>query len=312
MKGWILALLALGVAGGARAADQPLYAPPSAWVKPLPIPDAPPATDGAAIQVLLQDTQTRMGPDGEEYYAEAVIRLLKPEGLAAMANIRQEWRPDTQTLILHRLDIIRGGKAIDQLVGGKKVTVLRREANLEMAVLDGGLTATVQPEGLQVGDLVDVAYTIKHHDPVFQGRSEAGAAFVYPGVVGRVHIREVWPETAPIRWRATEGLPPTTTSHVGGTVELTVDATNISAPKAPRDAPTRFQIIDSLQLSQFQSWAEVAALSTPLYADAAVLAPDSPLHAEADKIRKSTSDPKTRAEAALRLVQDQVHYVLLP
>ena len=307
----MLALLALGAAGSARAADQVIYAPPAAWVKPLPIPETPPATDGSPIQVLLQDTQTRMGAEGEEYYIEAVVRILKPEGLAAMANIKQEWSPDTQALTLHRVDIIRNGKAIDQLGGGKKVTVLRREANLELAVLDGGLTATIQPEGLQVGDLVVVAYTIKHHDPVFQGRSEAGAGFFYPATVGRVHIRQMWPDATPIRWRATEGLPATTVSHADGFTELTIDASNIAAPKAPRDAPMRFQSINNLQFSQFQSWAEVSALSAPLYADAATLAPDSPIRAEAEKIRKATSDPKRRAEAALRLVEDQVHYVLL-
>ena len=49
----------------------------------------------------------------------------------------------------------------------------------------------------------------------------------------------------------------------------------------------------------------------PLYAKAATLAPGSPLLAEVDKIRKASTDPKTQTEMALRLVQDQVHYVFL-
>ena len=37
---------------------------------------------------------------------------------------------------------------------------LRREENLEQAMLDGVLTATLQPAGLRIGNILDVAYSI--------------------------------------------------------------------------------------------------------------------------------------------------------
>jgi tetratricopeptide (TPR) repeat protein/transglutaminase-like putative cysteine protease len=311
MKTSAMVLAAAFAAGAAHAADQPKYAPPAAWIKPAPIPDLPPATDGSALQILLEDAQTRLGSDANQGYVEVAVRVLTPTGLAALANLTQIWNPDTDTLIFHKLNIVRGGKTIDLLDGGKKVTVLRRETNLQMAMLDGALTATVQPEGLQVGDIVDEAITIEHRDPVLQGHSESVAAMRFVGTAGRYRVRETWPETVPIRWRTTEGLPAAKLTTTAGISELLIDQTNAVAPKPPADAPQRFTDVGELDVSDFKDWAAVSALAAPLYAKAAALKPDSPLKAEADKIRKASSDPTARVEAALRLVEDQVHYVFL-
>ncbi len=307
---WLIVALPL-FAGWATAADRPLYGPPPAWVKPLVIPNVAASIDGSPVQILLLDTQTRLGTDADETYAEGVIRVLSPQGLAAMTSISPAWNPDTETLTFHRLAILRGGKTIDLLAGGKSVTVLRRETNLEMAMLDGHLTATVQPEGLQVGDVLDSAVTISRHDPVFQGRSETAAVAVHGGVAGRIHIREIWPSTKPIRWRATEGLPAPTLSSANGESELLVDAVTHVSPKAPLDAPPRFADVGQLELTQFQNWSEISTLMAPLYAKAASLGPDSPLHAEAERIRRASPVAKTQVEAALRLAQDQVRYLFL-
>ena len=301
----------IGCAGAAAAADQPRYAPLPAWVVPLPIPDIPPPSDGSPLQTLLQDSQSRFVSDINEFFAESAFKILKPQGLAAAASIPLSWNPETEDLTFHRLAILRDGKTIDLLDGGKKVQVLRRESNLELAMLDGRLTATLQPEGLRVGDVIDMAVTIERHDPVFQGRAEANSFLRHAGVAGRVHVRDIWVNSKPVRWKATEGLPTPTVTRGKDTTELLIDQANFTAPKAPLEAPPRFRAVGELEVSQFQSWAEVSGLMAPLYSKAATLQADSPLQAEIAKIRKGSDDPKARAEAAVRLVQDQVHYVFI-
>ena len=69
-------------------------------------------------------------------------------------NIAFGWRPDSDVLVIHKVHIIRGDQVIDLLANGQTFTILRRETGLEEAMLDGRLTATLQPEGLQVGDNV--------------------------------------------------------------------------------------------------------------------------------------------------------------
>ncbi|HEY5070575.1 MAG TPA: DUF3857 domain-containing protein [Caulobacteraceae bacterium] len=310
-RGWAAApALSIALATAAMAADQPLYAPAPAWVKPALIPSAPPGGDGA-IQTLLQDNQTNFGAAETAFYNEMAWKVLTPLGLAAIGNLVEIWRPDTDTLTVHRLRIIRAGHVEDLLAEGKKFTVLRREANLESAMLDGTLTATIQPEGLQVGDVVDLAFTLVRRDPVLQGKSDSLVRLVHSGVAGRVRIRDIWPSTKKMRWRVTEGLnDPSITNTVQGT-ELTIDLPLAVTPKAPLRAPARFGRLAELSVSDFRNWAEVSALFAPLYAKAERLEPGSPLEAEIKRIKSATPDAESRAMAALSLVESQTRYFAL-
>ena len=297
-------------AGGARAADQLQYGPAPEWVIPIPIPKASPATDVAA-ELLLQDAQSRFGQDQDEHYTESVVLVRSSQALAAAGNISLVWSPDTESVTVHRLHIIRDGQVIDVLTGGTKFTILRREQNLELSSLDGALTATIQPEDLRVGDIIDLAITKQHHDPVYQGRSEGAAAMARPGVVAHAHFRALWPAAKPMRWLATDDLGKGILVHKDGQNELTFDLTNAEAPKPPKDAPLRFARLGQLEITQFSDWAEVSALMAPLYRKAAVLGPASSVRREIERIKAASPDPKVRTEMALRLVEDQVRYVAL-
>ena len=310
MRTAIAFVVAVFWAGAAVAADLPQYAPAPAWVQPIAIPKTAPSAEGGALQPLLQDEQSFYGLDGDQVFSEIAIKVLSSQGLQNAGNIAINWNPETETLFIHRLNIIRGDQVIDLLAKGQKFIVLRRENNLELAMLDGTLTAAIQPEDLRVGDILDLAVTRKRRDPVFQGRSE-GFAGVGAGLIGRVHIRELWPSSKPIRWRATEGLGTPVVDRTPDQVDVSFDLTNFEAPKAPLGAPSRFNHLAELEVTQFSSWADVSTLMAPLYRKAATLAPDSPLRAEVAKIKAASSDPKVRAAAALRLVQDQTRYVFL-
>jgi len=297
--------------GAAFAASEPAYAPVPAWVKPVGVPDASEAGDGAAVKVLLQDSQFDFGSESDRFYSETAVKVVSPQGLGPAGNMSVAWSPDTDTITIHKLNVIRDGRVIDVLAGGKKFSVLRRENNLEWSVLDGALTANLQIEDLRVGDVVDMAVTIERRDPVRQGRSEGAAAMARPGVIGRFHVRAVWPNAKPMRWRATDGLGPTAVSKTSTQTELVFDEKQAEAPHAPLRAPARYARSAVLEMGQFGDWREISQFMAPLYAKAANLAPNSPILAEVQKIKAASADPKVRAIAALRLVQEQVRYVAL-
>jgi hypothetical protein len=299
-------------AGAALAADQPLYAPPSAWVRVVPIPPpAPAGQDGGPTKLLLVTKQAKLSPDGEEFYSETASQILTPQGLTALGNLQNVWDPATETLTIHKLQVLRRGKVIDLLAGGRTFTVLRRETNLDWAMLDGRLTATFQPEGLEVGDVLDIATTLRRRDPALKGYSTDYVRLDHQGVASHVYLREMWPTAMPIRWRLTEGLQTPRMSKGAEMTELLVDSTNVETPKAPLSAPARFNDLGTIEVSQFSDWAELSELMAPLYDKAAKLAAGSALQREAARIAAASTDPKARALAALRLVEDQVRYVFL-
>ena len=295
----------------ALAADKPAYGPPDAWVDVAAIPQAPAEEGAPALQVLLDDHQSRLDPAGDAYYSRRAIKILKPEGLASVKSMSVLWSPDTETVTFHTLAIIRDGKTIDLLADPKDMLVLRRETNLEQASLDGRITATRQIDGLQTGDVLDFAYTRTHADPVVQGHSFDGERLAFAGVAGRYRAMVSWPKGEAVIWKTTPGFGDPALKDVGGRTTLSLDETNLLAPKAPIGAPLRFRRVGQLEVTSFKSWNEVSKLMAPLYAKASDIPKTSPIKAEADAIAASTQDPKARAFAALQLVEEKTRYFFI-
>lgn len=298
------------VAHAAWAADQPRYEPPPAWVKPLEIPKPATSSDGGSTRLLLEDFQDKFGPDGVDSYWEEAERIETPQGLSNLGNIAFDWNPDTEELLIHRVRIIRGDQVIDLLAGGQKFVVLRRENKLEYAMLDGTLTAAIEPEGLQVGDILDLAVGYISRDPIMRGRS--ARFFSMPTVkADRFAVRELWPKSETPHWQVTVGLDQPKISMTPDGGELLISMANAIRPTVPKRAPDRYSHPGRFQISQVGDWPDVSSLMAPYYDKSAVLKPDSLLRPEIAKIKAASSDPKVQAAAALRLVQDQVRYLFL-
>ncbi|MBA4011491.1 MAG: hypothetical protein C0481_06460 [Phenylobacterium sp.] len=293
------------------AADRPSFSPPSAWVAVADIPPAPPEDGAAAVQVVLDDNQTRLSPDGDAYYNRRVYRVARPEGLTGFQSRNVTWDPSVEQVAWHTLRIVRDGKTIDLLKGGKDLLVLRRETNLERAMLDGRLTASRQIEGLQVGDLVDMAWTITRRDPIVEGHSYDYERMQFPGAAGRYRVRVSWPQDKTVRWQGTEGFgAPTLVSKNGWTL-LERDQALATAPKPPLGAPLRFQRLGDLEVSSYGAWGDVSRIMHPHFVKAGALGPGSDVKVQAAVIAAAHREPKERAFAALQLVEDQTRYLFL-
>jgi len=307
----LVAIPVMALALAAHADEKPHYAPPAKWVQVAEIPAIPDDPQAPAIQALLDDNQSLHEADGSAYYNRRVARVVKTEGLANAGSRTLTWDPLRERVTIHALAIVRDGKRIDVLQGGKDVLVLRREKNMERAMLDGRMSASIQIKDLQVGDLIDWAYTSERHDPVVGGRTNDFERMGWAGKIGRYRSRLLWDEGVPLVWKASTGFPEPKISKSGKTNELLVDVSGVSTPKPPINAPARFQRLGELQATTYRGWDDVSARMAPLYAKGATLAPDSPIRAQAATIAAASTDPKVRAFAALQLVEDKTRYLFL-
>jgi tetratricopeptide (TPR) repeat protein len=304
-------LLLAGAALSAQpaiAADALKFGAPPAWVHPQAIPASKPSE--APISLLLADQQTTFERGKVTTYAEGAFKIENAQGLAA-GNITLTWQPSTDAVTVNKLQIRRGDKIIDVLASGQTFTTLRRETNLDAATLDGTLTATLQPEGLQVGDIIDLATTTERSDPVLKGHVETmfGAWDGLP--IESAHAAISWPSDIHLQIRETPNLPAAKRTSANGIEHLELSAENVQPLIPPKGAPERFQIGRLAEATDYQSWSDIASLFEPLFKDASAIPASGPLHDEVEKIRVATTDPKKRAEQTLSLVQDRVRYVAL-
>ena len=292
----------------AFAADALKFGSPPSWVVSRTIPDAKPTN--APFQELLADEQIAFDHGKMSAYSESAFKIQNPQGLSA-GNISLNWQPATDSLTVHKLVILRGGKTIDVLASGQKFTTLRRETNLEAATLDGTLTANIQPEGLQEGDIVVLATSLERYDPTLQGHAEVTFADWNGQPIASGYASISWPSDEKLDVRTTNTLPAIRRNSNAHGSDVEISGTDIQPLILPSDAPLRFRVGRFGEATDFKSWNGVASLMLPLFRDAATLPASGPLHDEVERIRAATNDPKKRAELALALVQDRVRYVAL-
>jgi hypothetical protein len=289
---------------------RPRLAPPAGWVDVLPLPKPPSDADGAATVELLGDVQVHFAPQSDQSYYASAWQIGTAQGLDGSA-LNLEWDPSLEVLTIHKYRILRDGQGIDLLGDGSKIKVIQRESGMESLMLDGRLTATLQPEDLRVGDVIELAYTIERRDPATGGFSEDVLGPSDGSAFGRFRMRVLWGKDKKIQYRVYPGiLQPKLTKTASGS-ELVADVFDKVAPTGPESAPARFGLVNAVEVTQFADWQGVSRTMDPLYAKAVKLAPDSKIRVEAARIAAQSQDPKRRAELALSLVQEQVRYLFL-
>lgn len=295
----------------ARAGTQPLYKPAPAWVQPASLP----AATASLPPLALYDTQQRL-EDGQVWvYSDIVRRIVNAEELGKQTSLTLPWVPDKGDLIVHRLEILRGGDVIDLIAKGQRFTVLRREANLEQQMVTGVLTATLDVEGLRVGDMLRIAFSITDADKALAGRMQsAGLLLPQPVRLGFGRLLLSWPAGSGSKGRAPkyQALQPGIsgqTSSAGGYEQVNFTLPVAKPAEIPPNAPGRFKRPSLVEVSSFADWEDVARTMAPLYATRGLIADGSPLKAEAAAIMAATANPLERAQRALELVQDKVRYL---
>ena len=315
---WGIAASAVAIVGATLsnpvtviAADTVAFGPVPNWVEPQKAPETLPNPAGSAVRILLSDQQLNLAPSLSEQYVDSVILIQTPQGLSQAGNVVLAWRPDTDVVTVHKLTVSRGGKVIDLLASGQKFTVIRREDQLEYAILSGVLTAFLQPEGLQVGDRLELAYTLRRQDSLLGGVPEAALVIAPGAAVVRAHLSARWPAGYQMTWKASPWLTGVQQRRSGNFIEVSATYENVDPLVQPAFAPSRFAALRMMQLSGRTSWNDISRVMYPLFEHASHISRSSLLQKEIARIRMQTPDPRGRALAALRLVQDQVRYVFV-
>jgi hypothetical protein len=305
---------ALLLAGLAAASSLPTPAragafdvqPAPAWVEPL-APDlarpAPAETSGG-VDYLVVDDQVRVSPESFERYRHIARRMVSAKGVADGSELRIDFDPQYERLVLHEVSLRRGGARIRAL-HPDEVRVIQREPDLDRRLYDGEHTALIFLRDVRVGDVVEASWTIRGANPVFGGRYADSFWLGYNVPVARLGVRLLLPGDRPLRWRV-QGLElPPSRSRRDGTEEYRWTRADVAATQDEGDLPPGLEPLPWVEVSEWQDWGEVVRWALPLYA------PTAPSAAMAARLKewRALPDEGTRALAALRFVQDEVRYL---
>lgn len=279
-----------------------------AWVKPVPVElgaNSPADQISAGIYYLLYDNQVRLDGKDRTTYRHFATKAINQKGLENLANIEIRFDPSYQTLTLHTLTIHRASKRIEKLKA-ESVKILQRERELEYLVYDGSKTANIFLDDVQVGDIVEYAYSVRGNNPVFGGLHAGRFDLQWSAPVHQVHASLTASKSRAISIsnRNTQ-LTPNVTETVGerrrewsvrDVVGLTVES----------DAPASYDPYPAVEWSEFADWEAVAQWATPLYSTAAA---NGAVAAVAAKLKADRKTLEQQTVEALRYVQREIRYL---
>lgn len=301
--------LALGCSSIVLAGEDPVYKPAPDWVERV---DLSQLERDPSTTVVVADTQIRIEEGRRWQYVDEVVRISGSQQLTNAGTVKAVWYPDKGDLIIHDIAILRDGEVIDVLESGERFEVLRRERQLEQAIIDGSLTATLFVPGLQIGDELRVSYSTTLSD---QALGQEVQSFTYlwrkpdrSADFARVLVS--WPQALDVNYKAwpQAELDPVETRK--GYDWLNVALPLHEAKEMPADAPMRFRQSTVLQVGTFADWQEVSATMAPHYEVEGALTGLDDLIERADAIQTDYDTELERAMAALDLVQSEVRYLL--
>ncbi|GAA0276913.1 hypothetical protein GCM10009127_17090 [Alteraurantiacibacter aestuarii] len=296
------------MAAPAYAGDEVLYGDVPDWVDQA---DFDMALEENGPPELLYDWQHRIEGGVVHAYTDHAVRIENPQALMQQGTLTFQWMPDKGDITIHRLEIHRDGTVLDLVGQGVTFDVLRREQGLEQRLLDGALTATLAVPGLREGDVLRIAYTITTDDQAL-GEDVQVTQFLpsAPWQVGMARAIVSWPKDEDIYFRAEDRINLGEPFERGDYLVLDIDLPLSQRDPVPRDAPTRYRRPEVLRVGSFASWQDLSAVMTPHFEEAARLEPGSAVARQAADIMARTSDPLERMALAVRLVQDEVSYLL--
>lgn len=300
-----LLLTVMAPAAAAQVAYQ--LAPPPSWVQPLALEiPAPGGEPGLSYETLLVDRQEAVRPSGIDRYYHFAYRVLDESAVRENSQIEIVVDTSYQRLLLHSVVVRRGGRVINQLAPNR-VRVAQRETQLEYQIFDGSLSLVLLLEDVRRGDVVEYSFTRRGSNPVFGAHYQGAFAVRYGSPLHRVRFRLLWPRdrTLYVRRHDTDLEP--LVRDAGAYREYVWDQSKIAAKLAEDAVPDWYDPLPYIQLSDFATWAEVAAWGDSLFRAPGAVPPA--LANAIDRIRAATPSVTQRVLEALRFVQDEVRYM---
>ncbi len=280
------------------------------WVLPASMPTGlGPAANGG-VAVLVSDEQSRIVGDEVWNFRRRVVQLVNEAGVQAMGELKLDFVPSHERLVLHALLVRRGSEVIAK-TASQRFEVLKREAELEeRGVYDGKRTALALLADLRVGDVLEYEYSIVGRNPVL-GPHHGELWFTRSlSELGFVRRRLLTDHAFAVASLGDLDAPPPVPERTGNLYDYRYTATRVKAALLEDRVPSDFvpRALAVVELSDSASWEEVVAWGRKLFE---LPSPAAPALRELALRLKSEAGPEASVAAVVQAVQTDVRYLSL-
>ncbi|MFY0564958.1 DUF3857 domain-containing protein [Archangium lansingense] len=305
---FLLLLSALATLPASAEIAIPVTEVPS-WVEPTSIDAGRALREEDAVSglhVLLSEEQVRVSPELTERFVRQVRRVVSSRGVETGSKLEVKFSNTHERVRLHGVWRTRDGVRT-QLLRAEEVKVIQQERELDVGIYTDKRTALAFLQDVRAGDLLDESWTVEEAHPLFRGHHLDAISLANEVPVAHLVHRLLVPADLKLHYK-TQGpvaaVEPTV-REVSGLREYRWERKDVPTFTGEDGVPDDLAMWPHVQMSSFQSWAEVAAWGLSLQQG---LEGSPELTALAESWRALPTE-EARFLAAVRFVQDEVRYL---
>jgi transglutaminase-like putative cysteine protease len=255
--------------------------------------------------LLLWDRQVDV--KSHSNYNHLTRKILSQTGVQNGSEILINYNPSFESLIIHKVDIIRDGKIVNNL----KLTdfkVFQQEKGLEKKIYNGFYSALLNIEDIRVGDIIDYSFTITGKNPILEADKYDDRFWLgYYESLDRLLLRIVAPQDFNLNYTLINSTEKPTITNKGNFQEFNWDIKNVKKVLIDDNVPEWYDPYPYVLLSNYRNWSEINQWASSNFQYNQQLIPT--LKAKAENLLKDYHYPETRVLAALQFVQDEIRYL---
>lgn len=214
-------------------------------------------------QYLLVDAQST-AHGGLQRFRRFAFRFLNTAGIEELSQPQVRFDPQYEKLTWHRFGLHRAGTFHSQLEP-KRIQSVRQELSLEENMYDRHLTQVPIPYDVRVGDILEYAYSIDGEPPCFAPHLSLFQDLQWGTPVARLYFRHEHPSSCALETRIIRSAVTPQIERTPDSTIVTIEERDVPTFRDERHLPSWYCEDPYLQISDYQSWNDVAVQVAQLF-----------------------------------------------
>lgn len=285
--------------------------PAPSWVKIYDCPLTPIPVDESQVhlQCLHSDVQ-RYWEEKTTYYRQ-VYKTLTQTGVENISQIRIDFTPAFEKVLVHQIRIFRNGLPFDRLQNAQ-YKLIQRESGLEDLLFDGSLSLVYFLNDIREGDIIEYAFSVVGENPIFDSHCTGHVNLQKRSSAERMSYRLLTNPSCLLSIKPVNiDIQPEIVDLSPDVREWTWEVCQTLPDQYESDEPYWYDPHAFVRISEYSSWKEIISKIVPFYTlpdNFEELAPNS-MKDLVQQWKKNSEDPEKWALQALRFVQDEIRYL---
>ncbi|MEO1805776.1 MAG: DUF3857 domain-containing protein [Bacteroidota bacterium] len=288
----------------AQEAESYSLAPAPDWIESYPTPSLDSLPDEKPPLYLIHQEYQYNQMTGERYFRNFYY-FHKARGLSQLEYINNSYRPKFQHFILHTVNTYRAGDTLD-ILSKIPIAFVNSKTKIGLDAYDEESQVILSLPGMEVGDVLEVAYTIRGKQPDIHNRLQLlfGPKVSLLRGTAYYHIRN-YPDR-PIYIESVNVDPAITEIQQENYRAISFQLTMDSAYKKPR-MPRVYYTVPKFFVYDLESWAEKITYDMKNYQFAQE--PSEEVQAMTQSLIADSMSQEEKIQAIFSYTQDEIEYM---